>query len=539
MSAEQVVVRYRVEDDGLPLAVKWAPSPAAITGATIMNAVAEDLGGQASDFTFEDEHGQPLEAGKCMSDCASLALVVRSRHREPIGSPESAPIPGVLDFFAPPFLEPPPKRARCDDSSSSILIGNTDGSTGSPLPAATSASVAAPSISDDPFAAGSVVWARLSGFPWWPARVRKPKVRTSRSRQEKAAAAKRRLDKEKKDEEAEAEVEAERPPLRVRFYGARRGKADVAVIPAAFVVPFPSRSDLCEVKLRKKSMQPSFRLAVTEAREACARRERRRCAVTGDGPGMSSSDCGDDGVARGESYDEDDSCSLVSSESEASSDEEDEEESDCEAEDESMEVAVEVAAEEGEGEGEGEGEDAEEEAEDEEVSSLPPHVGPPIGTIVWARLPSFPMWPATIAEASTDLLPLPHAPPSCFVRFLGSQHSGSRDVAWVDSTQVCPFEHRRDLCSAKLSKRSLRPKYRRAVAEAQAALGGEDMRGADDGAVDGGDGVVDGGDGVVDGGDGVVDGGSHAESQVEQLVSQTEVLPRVEEGSASAMARGL
>ena len=108
-------------------------------------------------------------------------------------------------------------------------------------------------------------------------------------------------------------------PLRVRFYGARRGKADVAVIPAAFVVPFPSRSDLCEVKLRKKSMQPSFRLAVTEAREACARRERRRCAVTGDGPGMSSSDCGDDGVARGESYDEDDSCSLVSSESEASS----------------------------------------------------------------------------------------------------------------------------------------------------------------------------------------------------------------------------
>ena len=229
-------------------------------------------------------------------------------------------------------------------------------------------------------------------------------------------------------------------------------------------------------------------------------------------------------MSQRESYDEDDSCSVVSSDSEASSDEEDEEESDCKAEDESMEVAVEVAAEEGEGEGEGEGEDAEEEAEEEGLS-LPPHVGPPIGTIVWARLPSFPMWPATIAEASTDLLPLPHAPPSCFVRFLGSQHSGSRDVAWVDSTQVCPFEHRRDLCSAKLSKRSLRPKYRRAVAEAQAALDGEDLRGADDGAVDGGDGVV--------------DGGSHAESQVAQLVSQTEVLPRVEEGSASAMGRGL
>ena len=110
---------------------------------------------------------------------------------------------------------------------------------------------------------------------------------------------------------------------------------------------------------------------------------------------------------------------------------------------------MEVAAEEGEGEGRGEGEDAEEEAEEEglSLSARGPHRDDCLGSA-----PSFPMWPATIAEA--PICSLPHAPPSCFVRFLARSTRARETWREMDSTQVCPFDI--DVISALQKLRSAR-----------------------------------------------------------------------------------
>ena len=76
----------------------------------------------------------------------------------------------------------------------------------------------------------SLVWARLRGFPWWPARVRRLQ-RDGRSK--------------------------------VRFFATY----DTAVLVPADVRPFSS-SDSCDMKLRKRHLISKFRLAVAQARAA-------------------------------------------------------------------------------------------------------------------------------------------------------------------------------------------------------------------------------------------------------------------------------
>jgi hypothetical protein len=98
---------------------------------------------------------------------------------------------------------------------------------------------------------------------------------------------------------------------------------------------------------------------------------------------------------------------------------------------------------------------------------LPPPVsyGPPAGTIVWARAPRFPFWPAAVEAPTVEGPQPPKEVRSCFVRFFGT-----RDVAWVVEGDVVRFPERPDLCDAKLTKKSLRQKYKCAVDEARRAL---------------------------------------------------------------------
>ena len=105
-------------------------------------------------------------------------------------------------------------------------------------------------------------------------------------------------------------------------------------------------------------------------------------------------------------------------------------------------------------------------AEDEPAPPSPsPPVshGPPAGAIVWAKVPCFPFWPATVTAPTLESPPPPPSEaPHTYVTFFGT-----RDVAWVDTEAgVVRFEERPEWKEAKLSKKSLRPKYARAVQEA-------------------------------------------------------------------------
>jgi hypothetical protein len=81
----------------------------------------------------------------------------------------------------------------------------------------------------------------------------------------------------------------------------------------------------------------------------------------------------------------------------------------------------------------------------------------------------FPAWPAVVAPRDGEHTP-PGGDATVLVRFLGA---GSRnDYAWIALDDAVPFGERLELCDAKLSKKSLRPKYKNAVAEARALVPG-------------------------------------------------------------------
>jgi hypothetical protein len=115
--------------------------------------------------------------------------------------------------------------------------------------------------------------------------------------------------------------------------------------------------------------------------------------------------------------------------------------------------------------------------------------GRAVGNLVWARVPGFPAWPAVIERARAKHRALKPAAASLassanaddgpgtvagagrpvFVRFLGAR--AQETFAWAAPSSVISFGERLELCEQKLSKRSLRPRFKQAVAEAIALLG--------------------------------------------------------------------
>lgn len=138
----------------------------------------------------------------------------------------------------------PHDGARSDADGTSerageLSAGGSDGSVrGHSVPAA-HADAARPRQAAPPtrpLGPGAVVWARLTGFPWWPAQLR---------RQHGGGRAGAR-------------------EFEVIFYG----KHDSAMLGAEAVVPFSTHPEWCDVKLRKKHLQARYRAAVAEARAA-------------------------------------------------------------------------------------------------------------------------------------------------------------------------------------------------------------------------------------------------------------------------------
>jgi len=129
-----------------------------------------------------------------------------------------------------------------------------------------------------------------------------------------------------------------------------------------------------------------------------------------------------------------------------------------------------------------EGDDDADEGADEQT-------GRAVGNLVWARVPGFPAWPAVIERARAKHRALKPAAASLassanaddgpgtvagagrpvFVRFLGAR--AQETFAWAAPSSVISFGERLELCEQKLSKRSLRPRFKQAVAEAIALLG--------------------------------------------------------------------
>ena len=231
---------------------------------------------------------------------------------------------------------------------------------------------------------GALVWAKMQGFPWWPAQLRRISGESAR----------------------------------VRFCGARQlGVVELG----SHVLPFAARPAWCDAKQQKikRSMLAKYRAAVCEARAAAA--------------GQLASPEGED-----------------SSESELTGGDDDEEEQSGEDE----------GGEEGEGE-EDEGEEVEDEAERVvEPVNAPGHEP---GALVWAKLPCFPYWPATVQPPSRSIAQ-PHSA-TVFVRFFGPE-----SYAWVEAgAHLTPFNPEQPACVLTQVKKSLRGKWKRAVEEATAA----------------------------------------------------------------------
>merc|ERR1740139_299732 len=90
-------------------------------------------------------------------------------------------------------------------------------------------------------------------------------------------------------------------------------------------------------------------------------------------------------------------------------------------------------------------------------------VGPPPGDIVWAKLPCFPWWPATVQPPSRSIAQ-PHSA-TVFVRFFGPE-----SYAWVDiGAHLTRFIPEKPECVLTQVKKSPRGKWKRAVEEATAA----------------------------------------------------------------------
>ena len=223
---------------------------------------------------------------------------------------------------------------------------------------------------------GALVWAKMHGFPWWPAQLRR----------------------------------ISGDGARVRFCGARQlGLVELS----SHVLPFASRPAWCDEKQQKikRSMLGKYRAAVGEARAAAAGQ-----------------------LVWPESED--------LSESEATGGDDDEEE-----------------------EEEGEDEDEEGEGESEVESDVEPLNAPghEPGDIVWAKLPCFPCWPATVQPPSRSIAQ-PHSA-TVFVRFFGPE-----SYAWVEvGAHLTPFIPEEPACVLTQVKKSLRGKWKRAVEEATAA----------------------------------------------------------------------
>ena len=85
------------------------------------------------------------------------------------------------------------------------------------------------------------------------------------------------------------------------------------------------------------------------------------------------------------------------------------------------------------------------------------------GALVWAKLPCFPYWPATVQPPSRSIAQ-PHSA-TVFVRFFGPE-----SYAWVEAgAHLTPFNPEEPACVLTQVKKSLRGKWKRAVEEATAA----------------------------------------------------------------------
>ena len=125
------------------------------------------------------------------------------------------------------------------------------------------------------------------------------------------------------------------------------------------------------------------------------------------------------------------------------------------------------------------------EGDDDADEGADVQTGHAAGNLVWARVPGFPAWPAVIERArakhralkpsAASLAPSlnadegPGAGRPVFVRFLGAR--AQETFAWAAPGSVVSFGERLELCEQKLSKRSLRPRFKQAVAEAIRLLG--------------------------------------------------------------------
>ena len=261
---------------------------------------------------------------------------------------------------------PPPRHDESDDhgSDSDVAVA------GAP-PSDTLAHEPWPTDAVEP---GALVWAKMHGFPWWPAQLRR----------------------------------ISGDGARVRFCGARQlGLVELH----SHVLPFASRPAWCDEKQQKikRSMLAKYRAAVGEARAAAAGQ-----------------------LVWPESED--------LSESEVTGGDDDEEE---------------------EGELGEEGEEGEGEVESViEPLNAPGHEP---GDIVWAKLPCFPCWPATVQPPSRSIAQ-PHSA-TVFVRFFGPE-----SYAWVEvGAHLTPFIPEEPACVLTQVKKSLRGKWKRAVEEATAA----------------------------------------------------------------------
>ena len=203
---------------------------------------------------------------------------------------------------------------------------------------------------------------------------------------------------------------------RVRFCGTRQ----VGFVELSHVLPFASRPAWCDGKSLKvkRSMLARFRAAVGEARAAAA---------------------GQLGWAESEESSEDEEAGSP--------------------------MGVEEEAE-GEEEGEGEGEDEDEENSDDPGDSEDgEEVGPAPGTVVWAKLPCFPWWPATVQPASRTV-PRP-CHDAVFVRFFGAE-----SYAWVEmGDHLTDFIAGEPACVLTQVKKALRGKWKRAVEDANIVVG--------------------------------------------------------------------
>ena len=125
-------------------------------------------------------------------------------------------------------------------------------------------------------------------------------------------------------------------------------------------------------------------------------------------------------------------------------------------------------------ESEGDEDDEEDQDDDEEedeealMASYVP-VGPPVGTVVWAKMHGFPWWPATVQPPSRAMLAArPRAGDAAFVRFFGQGAS----YAWIDADEehlVAFVAEDEPLCTASQIKKALRSKWRKAILEASEA----------------------------------------------------------------------